>query len=54
MPLILGFCVHQTYHAGCAQDPDSLTTGNANGYISGQIFYDAFNVSTPSTLDNVP
>ncbi|BDA43078.1 Amino-acid permease BAT1 [Coccomyxa sp. Obi] len=25
------------------QDPDNLTTGNANGYISGQIFYDAFN-----------
>lgn len=27
------------------QDPTTLTTGKANGYISGQIFYDAFYVS---------
>lgn len=42
--------VHQTNHAGRVQNPDDLTTGAANGYVSGQIFYDAFYVSTPSTL----
>ena len=26
------------------QDPTTITAGAANGYISGQIFYDAFNV----------
>lgn len=26
------------------QSTSDLTTGSANGYISGQIFYDAFNV----------
>jgi hypothetical protein len=26
------------------QDPTTLTTGAANGYVGGQIFYDAFMV----------
>ena len=30
------------------QDPTTLTTGAANGYVGGQIFYDAFMVGTPS------
>lgn len=27
------------------QDPSNLLTGNANGYVGGQIYFDAFNVS---------
>ena len=29
----------------CLQDPGNLLTGNANGYVGGQIYFDAFNVS---------
>ncbi len=29
------------------QDPGNLLTGNANGYVGGQIYFDAFNVSLP-------
>ena len=27
------------------QDPGNLLTGSANGYVGGQIYFDAFNVS---------
>ena len=29
----------------CVQDRDSLTTGAVNGYVAGQIYYDAIMVS---------
>ena len=28
------------------QDPSNLLTGNANGYVGGQIYFDAFNVGS--------
>ena len=35
------------------QSTSNLTTGSANGYISGQIFYDAFNVRSASLASSV-
>lgn len=32
------------------QDPANLLTGNANGYVGGQIYFDAFNVSPADGL----
>ena len=31
----------------CVQDRDSLTTGAVNGYVAGQIYYDAIMVLLP-------
>lgn len=36
------------------QSTSDLTTGSANGYISGQIFYDAFNVRSASLGSPAP
>lgn len=33
----------------CLQDTSDLATGSANGYVTGQIYYDAFNVRILST-----
>lgn len=37
----------------CLQDPGNLLTGNANGYVGGQIYFDAFNVSPPFDVVDV-
>ena len=29
---------------GCLQDPSTVTDGTANGYITGQVYFDAFQV----------
>lgn len=31
-------------YGGCLQDPSTVADGTANGYITGQIFFDAFQV----------
>ena len=35
------------------QDPANLLTGNANGYVGGQIYFDAFNVSPADGLPDI-